>query len=533
MYSPTVALAWEFWWRHRWGLAGVVALVVGFALVCAFVPLSQNTASVHSIWIVMGLCYVIGVFAYGFEGRLETAESGFPARLFVLPVRTWVLAGGPMLQGAAVAVLLWLGWDHLVLRPSGVQTPAWWTAMLAAVVAVSQAIVWLPFGLPWLRLLVAICALTVLVRAPLFFALAGAPFADSDEENRVLMALALALIPVAFLSAWVGVARVRRGDGSDWLRAFQFIHRAGGARREGEPFTTPLRAQVWYEWRTRDRGFVITVACVLAVFLVIAVLVERRVTWHIRDNVLFLSVPLMLAPIWSAQLRPVQLTAFASTRPLNNSALISAKFWAAGLGALGAWALVLAVNVGWILYTGGRVELEHLWRGLVAQYGLLKVWVGCVLVGSGSVLFTWRLLVVGLWAGLTGRWWLVVAQTVVLVVLGFKVLSEMALWNTDLARREWLRVALVRIAGVAVVAKLIVAGWALRALCRRGELTIGTAGSLLVAWSMLAAVLFGLLVWLVPAGVVSVPELALGVVLILPLARLALAPLALAWNRHG
>ncbi|MDB5312428.1 MAG: hypothetical protein JWO38_6630, partial [Gemmataceae bacterium] len=206
MHAPALALAWEFWGRHRWGLAGVAALVAAFALGCAVEPLPQNLAALNSLWVVMGLCYVTGVFAYGFEGRLETAESGFPARLFVLPVRTWVLVGWPMLQGTAAAVLLWLGWDRLVLRPCGVETPGWWPAMLAAGVAVSQALVWLPFGLPWLRLLVAIGVLTVLARAPLFFALAGVPFAGPDEEDRRLTALAGALIPAAFLAAWAGVA---------------------------------------------------------------------------------------------------------------------------------------------------------------------------------------------------------------------------------------------------------------------------------------------------------------------------------------
>src|SRR5262245_51500158 len=135
MHSPAAALAWEFWGRHRIGLSLVTLLVAGFAVAGAVSPLSQNSAAAHSVWLVLGLCYVIGVFAYGFEGRLETAESGFPARLFLLPVRTWLLVGWPMLLGAVTAVAFWLAWDHLVLRPVGIETPAWWTAMLAAVVA--------------------------------------------------------------------------------------------------------------------------------------------------------------------------------------------------------------------------------------------------------------------------------------------------------------------------------------------------------------------------------------------------------------
>ena len=158
--TPALALATEFWRLHRLGLAGMAAFVVAFAAAGAISPLTSQVASSHSIWFVMGLAYVIGVFAYGFDGKLESPDSGFPARLFVLPVRTSVLVAGPMIQGVLVAALLWFGWDRLVLRPAGVEIPLWWTALLASIVAVSQALVWLPFGIPFLRILVMIVVLT-------------------------------------------------------------------------------------------------------------------------------------------------------------------------------------------------------------------------------------------------------------------------------------------------------------------------------------------------------------------------------------
>ena len=204
-----------------------------------------------SMWFVMGLCYVIGVFAYGFDGKLESAESGFPARLFLLPVRTWVLVGWPMATGRrVVAVLLWLAWDRLVLRPSGVETPAWWAAMLAAVVATSQALVWLPFGLPWLRLLVMIGTLTALVRAPAILAVAGERFTDPETQNSVLGAFAVAarsgLVP----------GRVGRGRSrSAWRRRGLVVARGDPFRSIAvpapglRPFSSAMRAQVWYEWR--------------------------------------------------------------------------------------------------------------------------------------------------------------------------------------------------------------------------------------------------------------------------------------------
>jgi hypothetical protein len=45
-------------------------------------------------------------------------------------------------------------------------------------------------------------------------------------------------------------------------------------------------------------------------------------------------------------------------------------------------------------------------------------------------------------------------------------------------------------------------------------------------------VLFSILAWSVPAGIVPTYYLALIVLFALPMVRLAATPLALAWNRH-
>src|SRR5688572_27289963 len=119
MRAIAAALAWEFWGRHRWGLTGAAALVAGFAAYTAAAAPGAQMAMASTICFVMTLSYVIGVFAYGFEARLEAAESGFPARHFVLPVPTWLLVGWPMVQGMLAAVAMWLAWDRLVLRPAG------------------------------------------------------------------------------------------------------------------------------------------------------------------------------------------------------------------------------------------------------------------------------------------------------------------------------------------------------------------------------------------------------------------------------
>jgi hypothetical protein len=55
---------------------------------------------------------------------------------------------------------------------------------------------------------------------------------------------------------------------------------------------------------------------------------------------------------------------------------------------------------------------------------------------------------------------------------------------------------------------------------------------LLGLWLGAALGLVAVLVWLIPSNYLPLYSAALGVVLFLPLARLAAAPLALAWNRH-
>jgi hypothetical protein len=539
MHSPAVALAWEFWGRHRLGLSAVAVLVLGFAVASAISPLPDVAATLYSLWIVLALCYVIGVFAYGFEGRLETAESGFPVRLFLLPVRTWVLVGWPMLQGTVVAVLLWLAWDRFVLRPSGIETPAWWPVMLAAVVTVSQAILWLPFGLPWLRLLVAVVVLIGLIRAPAFLELAGDRFTEPETQSRILTAFGAMLLPLAFLLAWRGASRARRGDTSDWLGAWRSVSSLARSARATEPFTSAMAAQVWYEWRIRGFRFVLTVAFMLLALVALGALLERDSDRQTGFGIILLLSPMLLAPFWASYggtagvtERSARLSAFAATRPLSNSVFVTAKIRAAGLAALTACVVALVVYAGWLLYTGGYRSVGLVWDVAVARCGTAKAVAFCVLLVAGPVLITWRALVVGLWAGLTGRQYIVIAHTIVIGFFGLQFMYELTFWNTDLARRARMIEVLPWVAAGAVAVKLLVAGWALAILRRRGELETGPLVTIVGVWVMAVASVFALAVWLFPSDWVPQYGLAIGAVLFVPLARLVAAPIALAWNRH-
>jgi hypothetical protein len=541
MNTPAAALAWELWWQHRWGLAAVGASVALFAVLANAGPFTPTDAGVSSIWFAMGLCYVIGLFAYGTEARLDAAESGFPARLFVLPVRTWVLVGWPMLQGVAVAVGLWLAWDGLVLRPSGVETPGWWAAVLAAAVAVSQALVWLPFGLPWARLVVMVFVLTVLVRAPAALSLFGERYTGPEAERTVLPAAAAGLIPAAFLMAAAGVARARRGEG--WVRS-----QVGGTgdppveprpagRRSHQPFRSALRAQTWYEWRLGGRGYVRTVAVVVGAVLALALL--DRPSARADYAVVCLFLPLVIAGFWGAMMgspgetvRSTALTAFAATRPLDNATLVVAKARAAGLAAAAAWVFTLAAAAAWLAAVGGFGKMARLWEALTERHGPEMAVGFLTLFAAVLVLGTARALAANLWVGLAGRAWLVPAYTMVMTVTVISLLLEWVAWDADPVRSEQMRVWIPRVAVGLVAGKLLAAAGLLWIGVKRGQLSAKGAGKLLAAWVLAAAALTGGLAAVVPEGLVRPSRLAFAVVLLLPLARPAAAPLALAWNRH-
>src|SRR5436190_1975720 len=116
MHLPMVALAWQHWGRHRWGLFAAGACLAAYAALFNGLPagtFGPAQGLFNSLLFFVALTYVAAAFAFGFECKLEARESGFPARLFVLPVRTGVLVAWPMLQGVTTVTLLWAAWGLL------------------------------------------------------------------------------------------------------------------------------------------------------------------------------------------------------------------------------------------------------------------------------------------------------------------------------------------------------------------------------------------------------------------------------------
>jgi hypothetical protein len=538
MRSPALALAWQVWGRHRLGLAVVLLSLLACAGLVQVLPagtLQPWHAALSSLYFGCALIYLASALAFGFESRVEARESGFPARMFTLPVRTSVLVAWPMFQAVATLALLWAAWAYFVLRPWGIEFPVAMTAALAgALAAVLQALLWVPFGLPWARTTLGLLVVPLLLLAPQIGTSYGATEAG-------LVGFFATLIPLAYVTALAGVSRARRGEVPDWLWVFQPLRRAAfRPAGQSQSFSTPAQAQLWFEKRRHLLYFPLSVGCLAAFHLAVILWVEPTQEGKIKLGSNFLSFPPVLACFLGCFLgrvgtsagNPYPLSAFTACRPVTSGALVAAKLKVAALGTLLAWGIVLLAASVWCLGTEASAKLPKLWNLLLQQYPGWKVCAALVLATTCLLVLTWKLLVDNLWIGFTGRPW-VFRGSLAAYGLGLwlaAVLITQGIDHPDVAKR--LRSALSWWAGAAVVLKLLVAALALRQLVRRRLLEVPTLVKLLGTWLIAAATLFCLAYAVLPADEVSVPLLAFAIVLCLPLARLSAAPLALAWNRH-
>jgi hypothetical protein len=536
MHLAERALAWQVWWRHRWGLAVVGAIFAVVVVLFQVAPSGSDDKTKHayfaSFQFVFALIYVATVFGYGFESALESRESGFPARLFTLPVRTTVLVGWPMLQGMFVVGLIWAAWTQLVLRSSNIDASPLTEALhAAAFVAVLQALLWWPFGLPWARVITALFCLPLLALTPIFARL-------FDVDEIWLRSLYVAFVPCAYALAVVGVARARRGDSPQWNWLPARTARAARRLKRSQRFGSPAQAQLWFE-RRNVFSLVVTVACFGALMLAMILWIDDSPENKVKLGFNFLLIPLFAAAIAGISIgrlgtakNPYLLPAFTGTRPVTTVSLVVAKLKSAALGTAVAWAVMVPIAAIWFFDAGLHEKVPMWWRAAVDAGRADRLIASVIVVAALLFLLTWRLMIDNLCVSLTGRTWLFKASLVLHGVALTAFAMTYARYTDNPRAFRPLLDAMPWILGCLVGLKLLLSGWAVRMLILRGLLDRQLALRLLGVWLLLAGGSFAVVQWLAPNGIISTASLAFGVALLLPMARLAAAPLALDWNRH-
>lgn len=541
MRSPALALAWQTMRRHRIGLAIVVGLA--FAISILFQVLSGSIEKKHSylctFQFVFALIYVAAVFAYGFESALESGESCFPRRQFTLPVRTVQLVLLPMFLGTASVALIWTVWVQFVLRPAGVDIAIGPAALqAAAITAVLQALLWWPFGIPWARVIITVHLLPLLILTPILAGLL-------DVDGRTVTVFFFAVLVCSVVLALAGVARTRRGDVPRWRWLEQPIDKPRVVRkaRPARPiraFRSLRCALNWFEHRRHLLAFPLVVACAAILLLHGIFLFEEVHENQLRLGFNFLILPPLFAPFVALSLGRTGsssktanvLSAFTATRPVSTAALVGVKFRMALASALMACGVLVLLASIWFFGTGVYRQLPDWWRQVQVENQTLKVAASFLLVASMLLVITWRLLIDGICAALTGRTWIARANWLLhglALTLGMMIVADVMNRPGDYqAGRDALSYAL----GAAVAIRIFIAACLIRILVRR---QLGQPREIVVfgaIWLAVAALLFGLARFVVPNEIVGEWTLTCIVLLVLPMVRLCAAPLALAWNRH-
>ncbi|MBV9122933.1 MAG: hypothetical protein JO112_06235, partial [Planctomycetes bacterium] len=273
MLPTSLAFAWMFWRRQRWGflvtLGYVLVAGVLSAVLPAQLPLERAPAAFALLTFpsMYPAAFLLGMFCLVEANTpISGRHSCFPADLFLLPVRTGALAVWPMVYGTAAACGLWLVLAWCIMQPWMTLwsdwVPPWWPALLAtAALAWLQAVLWWPFGLRGLRVVV------LLLLIPGMFVLAQVSVLSGTSDS-ILVGLFAGLAVPGWTLGYLGVRHGRRGDAPDWeglLEPWRRLVRRPPQRRR--PFASAAWAQTWFEWRRTGNSLPIMTGLLLPVEL--------------------------------------------------------------------------------------------------------------------------------------------------------------------------------------------------------------------------------------------------------------------------
>jgi hypothetical protein len=237
---------------------------------------------------------------------------------------------------------------------------------------------------------------------------------------------------------------------------------------------------------------------------------------------------------------------FLSTRPISCGDMVLAKLAAAAVATTLAWAVVLVLTPIWLVTWCDLTPLERLWSHFSAMFPGRQRWLMLALCATTVWLITWRMSIVNLPVALRGRPAFLTAYVMAGIALGvtlvaficndldtvLRVDANAMLFNAP--------VTLACILNVLLLAKLVIAGSSTGKGLLRGWISSSAASACACVWIAASAVV-ALTLYLLPSHeptlAQKVPWLALIAalwgLLLVPLARVALAAQSLAQVRHA
>jgi hypothetical protein len=542
MRSPAIAIAWQIWSRQRFGLGLSLASLLLMVLVFPPVLLRFDHLAAFTITVILAaLTSAFIVNAVIFTDEVGNMDSGYPRRMYVLPVTTGTLAFWPLLISVLTVVTLWLAIAVLIYYRGGYQPPLSLPAVaLALCVAWIQTACWLPVNSPLIRVYVLLLGFAALIGLPGW--LWRIEFMSSSQ---ILVLGGIELIALYGL-ARLGLAHDRRGD--DWsLGVERFVDWCWSildrSSRQPSRLASPVAAQDWYE--SRCHGPMLS-----GVMILMQIIMAAMYLWIPGDKqfahrlalAMMLGMPLMLAGSLGSSLgrmRPLRtkqrgFITFIAVRPILIGQLVEAKYRLVTRHVGLIWLVTVGTATALVLVKGQASDVAGFLRSFLQAHPGWRGWTALGLVIVLVPIYTWKLMTDHLAAALTGRRWLadgsvILGTFILLTVIGAIgwYVEHMDILPRHLAIAVWIVAFLVIVKGLVAVVGFRVA-------LRRGLIDVRSVLRVLVFLAVAAVATLLLADLLIPEGSLAVPRplVLLATLFMLPLARFALAPLALDWNRH-
>jgi hypothetical protein len=547
--TQAFGVGYSLWIRGKTAFIGAWAYLALLVLALRLVPvLGIPRDRYHIVPIIFAVPLLLvpviammNALAFG-PIDLNAKASPFPLHTRLLPIRTREMVGLPMAIAVVAIVSLWLALSLLVLRPTGIATGVIWPAVtLGALVLWFQAMSWVPC--PWR-----------FIRMPLLLLSVGLPILCITVDPRSgdyywthVSCMAIWGV-LAFMVANFGLGRARIGAGLNGNLASKTEVSSSDVKALS-PFESASKARLWYEYRRNGSFFVKLSAYFglpLVVYSVISLISPRAalVLWiggraptpcvSMLADIFCLFFPILMSASLGGFLgrfdfwKTDRLSPFFAIRPVSTTRLVGDKLISASGAVLALVVATLVVHAAgysaWFHFAPDSVRSEELDRYLQPGYVFNSV---LVVIAFAFVL--WRNLVTDMWTTMTGRKW-VSDLVAALSPIGLFFIPAFYGWSLgNQPARDWLKGAAPYFFAALLLAKLVLASGVAKRLVDRRLASTALLGRVVALW-------FGVTV----AGTALVSHLigfsssaAFVVALVVPLARIGIAPLALDANRHG
>ncbi len=349
MKSVPGALGWEMLSHGRWGLI-LAALGANALPVLLFLALKHDgalNATAEPSTVIMHMTTVLlNLFLF------DTAVIGTlspMSRLYTVPVSTASLVGWHLVLGM-IAVMLEMAASIAVLNLSfGLNWPLFGPTLFAgATFALFLSSLWLAEKSGWLFVSVgaAVIPLCLWFRArygPLF----GTPNHYWTEVTFGDATTLVAASVVAYVVGVLGLSRNRCGSPPYSIGLMAWLARVFAFGPDQQlALRSPLRAQLWYEWRTK--GWALPAIVGMGLFMGVGIwLISNRHAQSLFEGSLAGGAMLLVAALLGGFVlgnvgradKDIQIGQFLATRPLTNAQLAGTILKTSAKSVFFGWAL--------------------------------------------------------------------------------------------------------------------------------------------------------------------------------------------------